>query len=79
MNTMILDPQLQAKLNGCNDVVDVLDDRGNTVGHFLPSALYQKLACALANAQVSDEELRQISREKGGRSLADIWKDLGQS
>jgi hypothetical protein len=77
MNQLTLDPNLRAKLNGLDEKVEVLDEQGKTVGHFLPTALYHKLACAWANAQVTDEELDTASHEPGGKSLAVIWKDLG--
>jgi len=74
MSKVILDTDLRAKLNGLNEEVEILDEQGKTVGHFLPAPLYQKLACTWANAQVTDEELDKASREVGGRSLADVWK-----
>jgi hypothetical protein len=76
MSKLVLDPELRAKLNGLNEEVEVLDEKGKVAGHFLPTSIYHKLVYACANAQITDQELEQISREPGGRPLAEIWKDL---
>jgi hypothetical protein len=78
MSKLVLDANLRAKLNGLNEQVEVLDEQGKSVGHFVPEDIYQKLACAWANAQVRDDELSKASKETGGRTLAHIWKDLGR-
>jgi hypothetical protein len=76
MCKLILDRELRAKLNGFNDEMELVDEQGNTLGHFLPEAQYRKLAYAWANAQVTDDELIKASQEPGGRPLSDVWNDL---
>jgi hypothetical protein len=76
---IVLDPALRAKLNNLNHELEFCDESGRTLGHFLPPEVYQKLLYAWLNAQVTDEELEQVSQEPGGRTLAEIWKSLGQT
>jgi|SRR5262249_52912939 len=77
MTKLTLDPQLREKLNGLDEQIEVCDEAGKTVGHFLPEAIYRKFVYAWLNAQVTDEELEQAAQEPGGCSLAEIWKKLG--
>jgi len=81
MGKLTLDSDLRKKLNGLTEPMEVCDDTGCTVGHFLPSPLYDELfyAALAAESPHSKEELRRRHKETGGRSLADIWKRLGQA
>src|SRR5437016_3741662 len=79
MNKIILDDALRSKLNGLTAEVQVCDESGQPVGQFLPQATYLKLMYAWLNAQVTDEELDEVSRQPGGRTLAEIWKSLGRT
>jgi hypothetical protein len=80
MAKITLDTQMRAKLNGLNEQIEVCDESGITIGHFLPISDYQKLLCAAAEAACpyTEEELQKFHQEKtGGRPLAEIWKSLG--
>jgi hypothetical protein len=78
MTKVTLDSHLRAKLNGLNEQLEVCDEAGKTVGHFLPDSVYMRLLYDAINARVTDEELRQAADEPGGRSLAEIWQSLGR-
>lgn len=79
MQTIVLDPELRAKLNGLDQEVEIRDEAGKTVGHYVPEALYRKMLYAAAEAACpySEEELERMRHETGGRPLAEIWKSLG--
>jgi hypothetical protein len=79
MSKVTLDNDLRAKLNGLIKPVEICDETGQTVGHFLPSALYNKFiyAALAAESPYSAEELAKMHQETGGRALADLWKALG--
>ena len=81
MSKVLLNPSMRAHLNGLNEEVEICDESGHTLGHFLPEARYQKLLYQIAEAQCpySSDELRRMQQETGGRPLAEIWKSLGQS
>jgi hypothetical protein len=79
MSKVILDPSLRAKLNNLEHELEHCDEHGHTLGHFLPAAVYQELLLAWADAHITEEELERRRREPRGRTLAEIWKSLGQS
>ena len=81
MSKIILDEDLRARLNGLDRTLEVCDEDGHTVGHFLPAAEYRKLLYAAVNAscKVSDEEMDRRRQEGGGMSLAEFWKRMGVS
>ena len=79
MTKVILDEVLRAKLNGLQAEIELCDPSGETVGHFLPENRYQELVAALAKRPYTDEDLARFRQETGGRTLAEIWKSLGQS
>lgn len=81
MDKLTLDPDLRTKLNGLDTPLEVCDESGRTVGHFLPAAVYQELFYAALAAETphSKDELKRRHQETGGRSLAEIWKSLGRT
>jgi hypothetical protein len=79
MSKIILDSIWQAKLNGFEEPLEVCDEAGKTLGHFLPEAIYRSFVQAWASSQISDAEIIELQKQSGGRSLAEIWKSLGRS
>ena len=81
MSKITLDATLRAKLNGLNETLEVCDERGDTVGHFLPAGVYRRMLYQIAEAQCphTPDQLKVLREETGGRTLAEIWKDLGQT
>jgi hypothetical protein len=81
MTKVTLDEQMRAKLNGLNEELEICDTDGRTVGHFVPPDQYREMLYAWAESQsgITMEELdRRRREEKGkGRTLAEIWMDLG--
>jgi hypothetical protein len=59
----------------------VCDEAGHTLGRFVPENLYKKMlyTAVTAACPYTEEELEQFRQEKGGRTLAEIWKSLGQA
>jgi hypothetical protein len=79
MSRVIIDPQLRSELPDLADQVEFCDESGNTLGRFVPEALYREMLVAWSKVHLSDEELAQRRQEPRGRTLAEIWKSLGQS
>jgi hypothetical protein len=81
MRRLTLDPMLMERLNGLTEHIELCDETGQTVGHFLPTSVYEDLffAALASESPHSKEELRRRYNETGGRSLAEIWKSLGRS
>ena len=78
MGKLTLGPDLRNMLNGLNEPMELCDEDGHTVGHFLPARLYEELFYAALAAQSphSKEELKRRHHEVGGCSLAEIWTRL---
>jgi hypothetical protein len=71
MGKVTLDEDLRRKLNGLNEPLEVCDETGRTVGHFISTGLFEELFYAALAAETphSKEELRRRHREMGGRPL----------
>ena len=78
MTKVVLDESVRAKLHNV-DEVELCDDLGRKLGHFLSEQLYHRLLYDWANARVTDEELERRRRQPGGRALAEIWARLENS
>ena len=78
MNKVVVDEAVRARLASV-DEVELCDQCGRTVGHFLSEDLYRRLLYDWANAQITDEELERRRRQPGGRTLAEIWARLHKS
>jgi hypothetical protein len=76
-----LDPTTRTKLDGVTEHVELCDEHGRTIGHFLPPEEFDRLFFNALAAETghSAEELRQSFKETGGRPLKEIWQRLGQT
>lgn len=79
MSKLTVDDELRSKLNGLTETIELCDVQGQTLGHVLPPGLYKVLVHAWLDSQITPEEIERRRGEPKGRSLAEIWKDLGQS
>lgn len=81
MSRITLDPNLRTRLNGLNERLEVCDEAGEVVGHFVPEAEYQRMLYRLAELQCpySAEELDAMDKETGGKTLDELWRELGQA
>jgi hypothetical protein len=80
MSKLTLDPELRKKLNGLDQQVELCDEAGRTLGHFLPVALYDEMlyAALATESPHSKQELKRRHQETEGRSLKEIWAGLGR-
>ena len=76
MTKVILDDALLAKLQSGDEPLELCTPSGETIGHFLPREVYQRLLFDWANAKITDEELLRRLDQPGGRTLAEIWSRL---
>jgi hypothetical protein len=73
MTKVLADQTLRSKLNDLKDHVEIHDESGKTLGHYIPSALYTELLYAWARALFADkEEYHRARREEGGLTTADL-------
>lgn len=73
MSITISDPQLLAQLMS-TDKVEIKDPSGRLIGVFVPDGL-GRLPPGV-KSPFSDEELVELRKQRGGRPLADIMRDL---
>ncbi len=82
MGRITLESGVRAKLRNLSEELELCDEAGQTMGRFLPEAVYKKLLYSLALAQrpsLSAEEIERRKQESGGKPLAEILKQLGAS
>jgi hypothetical protein len=81
MSKITLDASLRSKLNGLNEELEVCDESGATVGHYVPAELYRNMLYQIAEAQYprTKEELAKLRQQTGGTTLAEFWKKMGRS
>lgn len=78
MGTIVLDAELRAKLNGLNEKVDVCDEAGNVVGHFLPSEEYHRMLLQGVRVPFTEHEIEQFRKAGGVCTPEEFWKKLGR-
>ena len=77
MNRVVVDESVREKLRDVEEI-ELCDESGRGIGHFLSDDLYRRMIYDWANAQISDEELERRRRQPGGCTLAEIWGRLQQ-
>lgn len=77
MTKVILGPELREKFNGLNDQLEICDESGKTLGHFLPEGLYREMVNAYLDNLFPKEELDEARKQTTGRTLPEIWRRLG--
>jgi hypothetical protein len=80
MTRILADDLLRSKLNNLAEKLEICDADGNILGFFVPADndkdLYRDIRLP---AHVTPEEIGRRIQQGGGRSLAEIWKDLGRT
>ena len=74
MVRVTIDDAFRSKLGGLDSPLELCDEAGHVVGHFIPQqdrSIYEGV-----ESPVSDEELERRFREESGRPLEDIVRDL---
>ena len=75
MTKVLADMQLSQQLREARETIEVIDESGLTLGFFDPLRVAPP-GVAAARSIYSREELEQLRSQKGGRSLAEIMRDL---
>ena len=73
MNRIVANDPLKAQLDGLVVPVEVVDETGRPLGHFVP----RQEVRATDECPYSDKELQRMRTEQTGRPLPEIWKSLG--
>ena len=74
MSRLIVDLSTQTQLANVYETLELCDDSGRVLGHFIPALDWSR--CKGIEPQISEEELQRREQQGGGRSLAQILADL---
>jgi hypothetical protein len=79
MNRVVVDEAVRAKLNGQSEQLELWDESGHELGHYLPADKFRALLRACGQSLFTDVEVRQAEEQpRTGKSLGEIWKELGR-
>ena len=73
MSKILLEPEIESRLTGFREAVEVCDLTGKVIGYFHPANSLRDLS------PLSDEDVEKLRRQPNGRLLTDILKDLQAS
>jgi hypothetical protein len=77
MKQVVLDAATRAKLNGLTSQLEVVDEQGNLLGHFMPLDVDLQTVSLPGPDPLSDQDFaRTYDPKDQGRPLADILRDL---
>ena len=76
MTKVVIDTSLRSRLHDLNEVLEVCDESGRTIGFFHPVLPPTDAGGIQCESPFSEEELRRRQEEPGGRLLKDILADL---
>ena len=79
MGKVVIDESLRAKLSDLSQQFEFCDPAGQTLGRFVPEAIYRQMLFAAADSPIAEEELQRRRQEPRGRTWAEIAKGLGQT
>jgi hypothetical protein len=74
MSGMTLDAASSERLRSVNEPIELYDHRGLPLGTFTPVA--REDLQRRSEVPYTDEEIRRLKDQKGGRTLAEILADL---
>ena len=74
MSITVTDASLLAQLTGASDVVELKDPAGRVIGTFAAEGL-GRLPPGV-RSPFTDEQLAELRKQRTGRPLADVLKDL---
>jgi hypothetical protein len=79
MTKMIIAKSMQAKLSKLKKEVEFCDQSGKPLGIFYPFGKDKFSLPIGVKSPISDKEIARRRKQRGGRTLAEIWARLGRS
>ena len=73
MMRITVDSDMQSRLAQASGLLAICDQSGIVLGYYQPAAPSGRLKDL---SPYSDSDIAELSQQKTGRPLADIWKDL---
>ena len=79
MRRVLLDPVTVAKFGDLDEPLELCDESGRLLGLMVPGAETSGDAGKPYAPDFTDEEIRVLKNQTGGRTLAEIRKSLGRT
>ena len=79
MTKLIVDAGLRARLNGLNDLLELCDESGHTLGYFHPTVEAAGTQSADVRSPFTEEEVERRRQKRAGRPLSEILEKLNES
>ncbi len=79
MTKVSVDSTLRARLHDLDEVLELCDESGQTLGYFHPVVHVSSSQKATDLSPFSEEEIRRRQQDRTGRSLGEILEDLNVS
>lgn len=76
MSKVIVDDALKSQLQGLESATEFCSPEGRPLGYFVTVAEYMDLLYARARERFTPDQIEQLRRQEGGRTLAEIMRDL---
>jgi hypothetical protein len=78
MTQVQIDEALKQKLGGLDQPVEFCEADGRIVGRYLSESEYNAMLYRSVKIPYTEEEIARFRSERGGVTLEEIWKRLGQ-
>jgi len=79
MKTLIIDHQLRLRFDNFAKAMELRDQDGLLVGHFVPDKDYMciQTEMAMAACPYTEEQIQEARKQQSGMALSDFWKKMG--
>ena len=78
MTRVVIDAQTWANLRDQKGLLELCDPSGQTLAYYQPAVRVGVVKDGKICSPYTDEEIEQRRHQKGGRTLAEFWKEHGR-
>ncbi len=76
MTKVIVDAALRSRLHNLDSALELCDEDGRTLGHFVPAPEDLRWAYDWARTAFTEDEIERAQQEEGGRTTAEVLERL---
>jgi len=77
MSKLVVTAEMRQLLRSVTEPVYLVDEKGHPLGEFTPEPVWDDNAIVPWDPSITKEDLDRIAAEPGGKTLDEIWRDLG--
>jgi hypothetical protein len=74
---LVVNAEMRRLLRSVKEAVELVDEKGHPLGEFIPEPVWDENAIVPWDPSITKEDLDRIAAEPGGKTLEEIWRDLG--